>query len=133
MAFIEPFLSSLDKWIIDYPSKRDRPFIDFRRSLVLNGWTITPISKKKDSQQFEKKDSVSSSTIMRIGSIIFKHLLSDYNKVLPYLPRKISFYLHVSCSHKKGSSDLLQINKLKFKFNERTTLKNFYVFNDIVI
>ena len=121
MAFIKPFLSSLDKWIIDYPSKRDRPFIDFRRSLVLNGWTITPISKKKDSQQFEKKDSVSSSTIMRIGSSIFKHQLSEYNKVLPYLPRKISFYVHVSCSPKKGSSDLLQINKLKFKFNERTT------------
>ena len=33
MAFIEPFLSSLNKWIIGYHSKRYGPFIDFCRSL----------------------------------------------------------------------------------------------------
>ena len=126
MAFIEPFLLRLDKWIIDYCSKRDRPFIDFRRSLVLNGWTITPISKKKIHNNLKKNDSVSSSTIIRIGT-------NYLNEIKCYIICREIFYLHVSFSHKKGSSDLLQINKLKFKFNERTTLKNFYVFNVIVI
>ena len=38
MAFIEPFLSTLNKWFIDYRSKREWPFIDIRRSLSL--WSV---------------------------------------------------------------------------------------------
>ena len=34
IANLEPFLSTLDKWNIDYRSKRERLFIDIRRSMV---------------------------------------------------------------------------------------------------
>ena len=38
IAFIEPFLSTLDKSITTIRSKRERLFIDIRRSLLI--WTI---------------------------------------------------------------------------------------------
>ena len=42
MAFIEPFLSRLDKWIIDYPSKRYGPFLDIRRGLLETKFVLLP-------------------------------------------------------------------------------------------